>query len=343
MASLYSRRAAERPPLHKTQRKRKSLSPSPEVQKAVREFDAGQYRLYPDPDSNALRNAIAGMLGPGITPDMVFAGNGSDEVLSFIFFTLFDSDAPLHFPEYTYSFYPVYCGYYDIPFRKIPLASDFSLDCGALLEGDSSGLIFANPNAPTGIFLELPELERLLDRYPSGRPVVVDEAYIDFGGETALPLLEKYKNLVIVRTFSKSFCFAGARLGYAVADPGIIRALFTAKDSFNHFPVDRLTQEIGVAACGDPGYYKKINTEIIQTRGLFSAELEKLGWTVLPSRANFVFVRHPSLNGREVYEYIKKQGVLVRYFDSPGIAGFVRISIGTPDDMRQLLDIMKNL
>jgi len=167
--------------------------PSPGVAAALRSFDPASLRLYPDPDSNELRDAIAAMTGHGVTRDMIFAGNGSDEVLSFVFYTFFDSDFPLFFPEHTYSFYPVYAGYYGIPFKKIPLAKDFSIDTGAMLAEKSSGLIFANPNAPTGIYLGLTEIQALLDRYPRDRVVVVDEAYIDFGGESAVPLLAEYK------------------------------------------------------------------------------------------------------------------------------------------------------
>lgn len=317
--------------------------PSPEVQRVVGEFDASLFRFYPDPDAHELRAAIARMLGPGISPDMVFAGNGSDEVLSFVFFTFFDSSAPLYFPEYTYSFYPVYSAYYGIPFRKIPLRPDFSIDSRAMLNGESSGLIFPNPNAPTGIYMPLEELRHILERYPEDRVVVVDEAYIDFGGESAISLLGDYSNLVIIRTFSKSFCFAGARLGFAVADPGLISAIFTTKNSFNHFPVDILTQKAGIAACNDLQYYKKINSVIMDTRDRFAAGLREDGWEVLPSLANFLFVRKSGFSGQKVYEYIKQQGILVRFFNTPGLADFVRISIGTPGDMQKLLCVMKEL
>jgi len=283
------------------------------------------------------------MLGNGVTSDMIFAGNGSDEVLSFIFYTFFDSDRPVFFPEHTYSFYPVYAGYYDIPFRKVPLRADFTIDSDAMVKGESSGLIFPNPNAPTGIYMPLSEVRSILERYPSDRAVIVDEAYIDFGGETAIPLLREYKNLVIIRTFSKGFCFAGARLGYVVANPEVVKAIFTTKNSFNHFPVDALTQRIGVASCEDAGYYKRINAEICSTRDSFASALRDSGWDVLPSLSNFVFARKKGLEGKAVYESIKKGGFLVRFFDIPGITDFVRISIGTSDDMRALLAIMKAL
>jgi len=283
------------------------------------------------------------MLGKGVTPEMILAGNGSDEVLSFVFYTFFDSDAPLHFPEHTYSFYPVYAGYYSIPYKKIPLAVDYSINTDAMLEGNSSGIIFANPNAPTGIYMPLDNIRYMLERYPSDRVVVVDEAYIDFGGESAITLLKDYKNLVIIRTFSKSYCFAGVRLGFAVAHPELTAALYTTKNSFNHFPVDLLAQKMGIAACGDPEYYRKINGEIMQTREEFTAGLRQAGWDVLPSMANFVLVRKSGLEGRSIYEHIKQNGILVRHFDIPVIKDFVRISVGTPGDMAKLFGIMKAL
>jgi histidinol-phosphate aminotransferase len=274
---------------------------------------------------------------------MIFAGNGSDEVLSFVFYAFFDSDRPLLFPEHTYSFYPVYAGYYAIPYRKVPLAGDYSIDFSAYLGTDSSGVIFPNPNAPTGVYSTPVSIREFLERYPSGRPVVVDEAYIDFGGESVIPLLSRFPNLAIVRTFSKSFCFAGARLGYVIANPPLIKALLTTKNSFNHFPVDALTQKIGVAACRDRDYYTGINERIARTRDRFSAALIEAGWHVLPSLANFVFARKPGVAGKAAYEAIKREGFLVRHFDKPGISDFIRITIGTDEQMDALLLAMKGV
>jgi histidinol-phosphate aminotransferase len=317
--------------------------PSPEVGKALAGFDPALFRLYPDPDARELREAIARMLGQGVSSDMIFVGNGSDEVLSFIFYAFFDTYAPLYFPEHTYSFYPVYAGYYGIPVKKIPLRNDFTIDPDSFLAGSSCGVIFANPNAPTGIYMPIGQVRAILDGYPKDRVVVVDEAYIDFGGESAIPLLAEYKNLVIIRTFSKSFCFAGARLGFVVANPDLVRALFTTKNSFNHFPVDALTQRIGIASCDDWPYYRRINGEIMKTRDAFADGLRAAGWDVLPSLTNFVFARKVGHEGRAVYEAIKREGFLVRFFDIPGITDFVRISIGLPEDMSRLLDIMKKI
>jgi len=315
--------------------------PAPGVQTVLSNFDVAEFRLYPDPDSTELRVAIAALPDVNVDPAYVFCGNGSDEILSFIFYAFFDSDRPLVFPEHTYSFYPVYAGYYNIPFKKIPLATDFSVNIDALLEPDSCGIICANPNAPTGIYLPVKAIRSLLDRYPRDRVVVIDEAYIDFGGQSVIPLLGEYPNLVVVRTFSKGYCFAGARLGYVVANPELITALRTTKNSFNHFPVDSLTQRIGIAACREWSYYKGIHLRISETRDRFASRLRRAGWQVLPSFANFVFARKKGMEGRAVYEAIKASGILVRFFNHPGITEFVRISIGTPDDMNLLASIME--
>jgi histidinol-phosphate aminotransferase len=317
--------------------------PSPEVGKALSSYDPAALSLYPDPDANELRAAIAEMLGEGITPSMVFAGNGSDEVLSFVFYAFFDSSETLFFPEHTYSFYPVYAGYYGIPYKKIPLAPDFSVDLDAMLAGADGGIIFPNPNAPTGMYTSFENIRRFLQRARADRVVVIDEAYIDFGGESVISLLGEFPNLVVIRTFSKSFCFAGARLGFAVANPPLIDALFTTKNSFNHFPVDALTQKIGVASCRDRPYYDGINASIACTRERFAAGLRARGWDVLPSLANFVFARKAGLGGKRVYEEIRKAGFLVRYFDIPGITDFVRISIGLDGDMDRLILVMEKL
>jgi histidinol-phosphate aminotransferase len=317
--------------------------PSPAVAKAIRDFDPASLRLYPDPDAQELRASIAALVGHGVKPSMVFVGNGSDEVLSFVFFSFFDSDSPLVFPEHTYSFYPVYAGYYDIPVRKVPLRTDFSIDADAMLSGPRCGIIFPNPNAPTGMYMPLSDVREFLRRAGTDRVVVVDEAYIDFGGESAVSLLGEFPNLLIIRTFSKSLCFAGARLGFAVGNESLIDALFTTKNSFNHFPVDRLTQKIGVASCGDREYYIGINGRIARARDRFASEIRASGWEVLPSLANFVFARKAGLTGREAYERIKERGILVRHFATQGIEDFVRISIGTDEDMSALAKIMETL
>ena len=372
--------------------------PSPECAVRVSRLVADDLRkmaLYPDPDATELRKVIAAhlnetggvlanddaakKLGFEITPEMIFCGNGSDEVLSFVFYAFFDSDAPVVVPEFSYSFYPVYAGYYDIPLLKVPLAADFSVDADAMIRAatgaacskasaaglsgamvedvrgagssdamvatarESSGLIFANPNAPTGIALSCETIRKMLLAYPRDKVFVVDEAYADFGTESVLPLLAEFPNLVVVRTFSKSLAFAGMRMGYIVASPELRNAVTTVKNSFNHFPADNLCQEAAKAAAADCAYYRKITKQIVKDRDWFRKELIAAGYEVLPSATNFVFARHKSLSGKQVYELVKKAGILIRHFDIPGVEDFVRITIGTAEQMKQLADVMRRL
>ena len=329
--------------------------PAPAVVEAVCRHaqEASQtLALYADPDSNQLRAAIAAHLNQTggvlancrplnqcVSADMVFCGNGSDEVLSFVFYAFFDSSSPLIQPEHTYSFYPVYAGYYDIPLKKIPLNQDFSLDVEAMIhtavENDSS-LILANPNAPSSLALSLQQLRDLLSRLPKNRVHVVDEAYADFGSESALSLLAEFPNLVVVRTFSKSLSLAGMRLGYAVASPELIQVLHRVKDSFNHFPVDVLAQKAGVAACQSTSYYEDCTKKIVEQRDDFIGFLRNLGWQVLDSSTNFIFTTKPGVSGRQVYQTLKEAGILVRRFDTPGIEEYLRITVGTAQQMAQL-------
>lgn len=340
-------------------------APSPRVQEALSHlinYKSLSLALYPDPDSTLLRHAIAqslnessGVLGTmgtakkqieiSITPNMIFCGNGSDEVLSVLFYSFFDSDKPLIAPEYSYSFYPVYCGYYGIPLNKIPLHKDFSLDNEAMIKAshDCCGLIFANPNAPTSLALPVEHIRNMLQNFPCDKVFVVDEAYVDFSDESALCLLQEFKNLVIVRTFSKSFSFAGMRLGYAVASPELIEVMTRVKNSFNHFPVDIAAQTAGIAACGDTKYYAENTKKIIAERERFSAFLQNNGWLCYNSKTNFVFAKKEGISGKEVYEKIKKDGILVRHFNTPVINEYVRITIGTEQQMDMLMKSLKNI
>ncbi|MBW2304957.1 MAG: histidinol-phosphate transaminase, partial [Deltaproteobacteria bacterium] len=303
--------------------------PSPTIREVLRNFDPETLRLYPDPLFTDLREMIGKRFE--IDPAQVFVGNGSDEVLSLAFFSFFDTNrGPLLFPEHTYSFYPVYCDFYGIGCIKIPLARDFSLNPDGFLNVETScGIVFANPNAPTGMFLEVGEIRRLLESYLPDSVVIVDEAYIDFGAESALPLVKEFPNLLIIRTFSKGMSLAGLRLGYAMGSRELIDALYRAKDSFNSYPVDTLSLLIGVAAMQDEAYYKEVTERIIATRERLSRDLQRSGWRVLPSRANFVFASREGIPGKEVYRRLKEKGILVRYFDIEGIRDFVRITIGT--------------
>ena len=345
--------------------------PHPSVTLALKEVldsQSAKLGLYPDPDANELRAAIADMLNESggvlnkaevngdcispsegnaipfkVTPDMIFCGNGSDEVLSFVFYTFFDSDRPLVFPEFTYSFYPVYCGYYNIPMERIPLKGDWSLDVEKMLDAakkNNSSIIFANPNAPTGIEMKRADVAAMIRRAPKDRVFIVDEAYCDFGEESCIPLLQEFENLVIVRTFSKSLSFAGMRLGYVVASPRLIDAIFTVKNSFNHFPVDFLAQRAGAASCRAAHYYAQNAKAVVREREALTDFLREKGWFVIPSHTNFVFAKKEGLSGEAIYQAVKKEGILIRHFATPGIEDFVRITIGNQEQMKKLTEIL---
>jgi histidinol-phosphate aminotransferase len=347
--------------------------PSARVTEALAQTlkDSMRSVVYPDPDSRELRDAVAALLnksggvlaraqvctsglcpapqdelGFTITPDMIFCGNGSDEVLSFAFYAFFDDDVPLVTLDHTYSFYPVYALFYGIELVTIPLDNEWRVDTSALAKKScelNANVIFANPNSPTGTAVTRNDIRVLLEKSPRDRVVLVDEAYVDFGGESALPLLRDFDNLVIVRTFSKSLSAAGLRLGYAVASPQLIETLNTVKNSFNHFPVDALAQCAGKAACEDARYYAANAVKIAKERGSFSAFLTARAWTVLPSQANFVFAKKERMRGKEIYEKIRAFGILIRHFDKPGISDFVRITIGTAEQMAALKKAFEEL
>ncbi len=318
--------------------------PSPKVRELLRSYNAEELRLYPDPRSGKLREAIAE--AEGLDPANVFVSNGSDESLSFCFFAFFDDErGPLLFPRYTYSFYPVYCDFYRIAYRRIPHKEDFSIDFASLYRqaGRACGVIFPNPNAPTAIYEELSAVEETL-KTARGKVVVIDEAYIDFGGETAAALIGKYDNIAVVKTFSKGYSLAGVRLGYVLASEEIISALVSVKDSFNSYPVNRLTESIGIAALSDRAYYRDINSRVTAVRESFSIKLRSAGFEVLPSRANFVMARKPGMPGRELFSFFRENGFLVRYFSLEGIDDFVRITVGTKEQMELLGELcVKNL
>jgi histidinol-phosphate aminotransferase len=313
--------------------------PSPRIRGFLRDFDIDALRRYPDPRMVDLRRAIARRFD--ISEDCVFTGNGSDEVLAFAFYSFFDSDrGPLLFPTFTYSFYPVYCDFFGIDFKLLPLQDDHAVDLDAFAAaGETSGMIFANPNAPTGVGVSLDRIQRLLERFPEDRVVIVDEAYIDFGGRSAATLIAGFPNLLVVRTLSKSLALAGLRLGFAMGAKPLVDALFTAKDAFNSYPLDTLAQKIGTLAMEDGDHFDQICRRIVTTRDRFAGEMGKLGWHLLPSQANFVFASKPGVPGKQVYEELKAGGILVRYFDKKGLKDFVRITIGTDAEMARLLSV----
>jgi len=305
--------------------------PSPRALEAMRAATGDSLRLYPDPNSEALKTALAGHLR--VRPEQVFVGNGSDEVLAHAFLGLLKQARPLWFPDITYSFYPVYCGLYGIPYKTVPLAADFSLRAGDYLpQGElrAGAIIFPNPNAPTGCLLGLDDLERIVAGNPEV-PVVIDEAYVDFGGESALPLVDRYPNLLVVQTFSKSRSLAGLRVGFAVGHPGLIEALERVKNSFNSYPLDRLAQAGALASVQDDAYFLDCRRKIMSTRETLVAQLGSLGFEVLPSAANFIFARHPAHDGAALSRALRARTIIVRHFAKPRIDQFLRITVGTDE------------
>jgi histidinol-phosphate aminotransferase len=312
--------------------------PSPKVIEAVRAEAADTLRLYPDPNSDRLRAGIAAY--HGVPADQVFVGNGSDEVLAHAFMALLKHDRPILFPDISYSFYPVYCGLYEIAYRQIPLTESFEIKVDDYLT-PNGGVIFPNPNAPTGRLLALTEIERLLAGNPDS-VVVIDEAYIDFGGESAVELVARYPQLLVTRTLSKSHALAGLRVGYAIGQAHLIEALNRVKDSFNSYPLDRFAQAGALASMEDRGYFESICAKVVATRTRLVAEMENLGFVVLPSTANFIFARHPAHDGAELAAALRERSIIVRHFKNPTrIAPFMRITVGSDAQCDALLVALK--
>ena len=313
--------------------------PSPKVLQALKTEAVETLRLYPDPNSDSLKEAIAGYYQ--VKPEQVFVGNGSDEVLAHAFPGLLKHSKPLLFPDISYSFYPVYCGLYGIDYETIALTESFDIDLKDY-ERPNGGIIFPNPNAPTGILLPLEAIKALLQRNTES-VVVVDEAYIDFGGESAISLVNEYPNLLVIQTFSKSRSLAGLRVGFAVGDSGLIEALERLKNSFNSYPIDRLALKGAVAAIEDNDYFETTRQAIIATRKALVDELHDLGFEVLPSAANFVFVRHCHWDAQELAGKLREQAILVRHFKQDRIKQFLRITIGTDEEVKTLCDVLASL
>lgn len=310
--------------------------PSPRVMQTLQNFEFGRLRLYPDPDARALKQALADY--HGVARDNIFVGNGSDEVLAHTFMAFFRQSAPLLMPNISYSFYDVYCNLYDIQYQEVPLREDFSI-CLDDYSQTNGGIIFANPNAPTGCILSLDEIEQLLQRNTES-VVVVDEAYVDFGAQSAVALTQRYENLLVVQTFSKSRSLAGLRIGFAIGHPDLIDGLERVKNSFNSYPLDMLAISAGVAALEDEDYFRSTTDRIIATREWTCNELHALGFIVLPSGTNFVFAQHRYLEGAELMGYLRANGLLVRHFSRPLISNHLRISIGTDAEMQQLIETL---
>ncbi len=307
--------------------------PSPKALEAIKKAAGDTLRLYPDPECVELRSTIAER--EGLDLGQVFCGNGSDEILAFAFQAFFDSDREVVFPKITYSFYPVYTDFFGLKRREVPMNPDFS-DPINLLCGRSGGVVLANPNAPTGIAVGLDTVEQLLQANPDV-VVIVDEAYVDFGADSAVKLIDRYPNLLVVQTASKSRALAGLRVGWAMGDVGLIDGLRCVRDSVNSYTVDRLAQAGAAAAIRDESYFQSIRRRVIATREWVEKALKEKDFTVLPSQANFVFASHPSHPGKELLEGLRMRGVLVRWWDKPDIKDWLRISIGTDEEMAALM------
>jgi histidinol-phosphate aminotransferase len=312
--------------------------PSPEVISAV-DGEAGALNLYSDPEGKLLREAIAEYYD--VTPENVMLGNGSDEILSFAFMAFCDKTHGAAFPDISYGFYPVYGELYGIPYEEKPLREDFTIDIDDYLGYDGM-VVIANPNAPTGICLSLADIERIVSANPN-RVVLIDEAYVDFGAESAVPLTKKYDNLLVCQTYSKSRSLAGARLGYSIASRALTEDLRTMKYSFNPYNINRMTLAAGRAAIASQSYYTENCRRIIETREQTAQQLRELGFDLTDSRANFIFAQHPKISGEEYYLRLKEMGILVRHFGKARIADRVRITIGTPEQMQALVAATKKI
>lgn len=313
--------------------------PSPHVLQAINAVDADALRLYPDPESVVLRQAIA--TRNNLQLDQVFVGNGSDEVIALAFMALLKQDLPLCFPDISYSFYPVWAQLYGIESVRVPVAGDFSIDPDAY-PADNGGIIIPNPNAPTGMLMSLGAIRTLLKK-SAASVVVIDEAYIDFGGDSAASLIDEFDNLLVVQTLSKSRALAGLRVGFAMGNRALIEALGRVKNSFNSYPLDVIAQRAALASIQDEVYFKDNCQRVVCSRDSLGSALEVLGFEVLPSGANFIFATHRQHSARDLFARLRARGIVVRYFDKPRIDNYLRISIGTNEDNAALLAALNEL
>jgi histidinol-phosphate aminotransferase len=316
--------------------------PSPKALAAIEGQNTADLRLYPDPEGTALKQAIAKL--HGLDPKQVFLGNGSDEVLAHVFAGLLKQSKPVNFPDITYSFYPVYCKLFGIEYQAIPLGENFEINT-ADFKTPNGGIIFPNPNAPTGRSIPRSEIEALLSRNKDS-VVVIDEAYVDYGTESCIPLLRGNacpENLLVVHTLSKSRALAGLRVGFAVGHPDLIEGLERVKNSFNSYPLGRLAQAGAIAAIEDQAHLEETSAKVIQTRTKLVEQLKALGFETLPSTANFIFTRHPQHAGAELYQALRDRGIIVRHFKSARIEEFLRITIGTDEQSNELVAALKEI
>ena len=311
--------------------------PSPKVEQTLRDMNIDCMRLYPDPTAHLLVKAIADFYH--LEEEQVFVGVGSDDVLAMVFMTFFNSKKPILFPDITYSFYDVWADMLRIPYERIPLKEDFTIAPEDYFR-ENGGVIFPNPNAPTGVELPLAQIEKIIQANPDVI-VVVDEAYVDFGAESALSLIDKYDNLLVVQTFSKSRGMAGMRIGYAMGNPVLIKYLNDVKYSFNSYTMDQTTIALGKAAVEDKEYFEATVNKVVETREWTKKELSRLGFTFGDSKANFIFASHKECPARELFAALRKANIIVRYFDKPRIDNYLRITIGTQEEMETLVKFLE--
>lgn len=314
--------------------------PAPGVAKALQSFQADALRLYPDPAASDLTKALAAYYG--VKQSEVFVGVGSDDVLAMIFMTFFNSKKPLLFPDITYSFYDVWADLFRIPYRQIPLNDEFEINKEDYIGKECGGIIFPNPNAPTGVLVDLAFIEDIVRANPDVI-VVVDEAYIDFGGVSALPLIQKYDNLLVVQTFSKSRAMAGIRIGYAIGCEKLIKYLSDVKFSFNSYTMNLPALALGIEAVRDDAYFKEIVGKIVNTREWVKKELKELGFVFKDSMSNFIFATHPDYDIVNIFEELRKRDIYVRHFNGERIRDYLRITIGTDEEMKTLINTIKEI
>jgi histidinol-phosphate aminotransferase len=313
--------------------------PAPGVTEALKNTEADTLRLYPDPTASKLVGAIADYYG--VKPSRVFVGVGSDDVIAMSFLTFFNSEKPILFPDISYSFYEVWAEAFRVPYHRVPLTESFEID-PADYAADCGGIIFPNPNAPTGVALPAEQVEQIV-RENQDTVVIVDEAYIDFGGESVLPLTEKYENLLVVQTFSKSRQMAGMRIGFAIGSEKLIKYLSDMKYSFNSYTMNRPSIEAGAAAVADDAYFKETCAKIIGTREWAKTEFRKRGFSFADSKANFIFVRHGSAAARDLFAKLRERNIFVRYFDQPRIDNYLRVTVGTREQMEALFSALDEI
>lgn len=313
--------------------------PASGVKKAIQEINTDRFRLYPDPDAAALVNGLAEYYG--VNPEQVFVGVGSDDVIGMAFLTYFNADKPILFPDITYSFYDVWADLFRIKYQTVPINDDFEINPQDYYK-ENGGIIFPNPNAPTAVAMPLDSIEEIIKKNQDV-VIIVDEAYIDFGGESALPLVEKYENLLVVRTFSKSRAMAGMRIGYAIGNARLIAAMKAVKFSYNSYTMNQTAIAAGIAAIKDDAYFRKIVAKIVETREQAKNRLAELGFQFTDSMTNFIFATHNTVPAEKIFQELKARNIYVRYFNKPRIDNYLRITIGTDKEMNALYEALEEI